>query len=332
MKKKILKTVILFALFLSGNSIANAWTYWDLETTGPGGIGEAGYYISNFEEVCNTEYFPWSYKLYFGEPFDTSTMTWDVTISEFNDPEDCTDLNFGSVTLVNGTNSDSQGEGSGNYWVAIESPFGDFYNTFSYYENTPEDYYYDVNFEGTNTNSRIDTISFSTSTQKVLVTGYWEATTTPGIHQELEFWQESSTLGRESYDKISATTTGEFAIEFEYKALPTPYSGTTTAPFMGTTVFKSRLLEINGAYYDPFGQNGLDQSKYKRVIDEAQISLTEETHNFDDPRELLEYPEFECSITAITGCLKNAGIWLFYPSQSNVDRFQTLSEDIKGKF
>jgi len=180
--------------------------------------------------------------------------------------------------------------------------------------------------------SRIDTFTYATSTQTVNLTGYWNATSTPNIQEELEFWQESTALGQESYVKVVATTTGAFNFTFPYKILPTPGGSTTTAPILETIYFKARLSQINNNYYDPFGSGGLDTSLYRTILDTANATLTELTHDLDLPIGLLEYPEYECAITSITGCLKNAGIWLFYPSSQKIEQFKSLSTDLQSKF
>jgi len=182
------------------------------------------------------------------------------------------------------------------------------------------------------TSSRIDTFTYATSTQTVNITGYWNATSTPNIHEELEFWQESTALGQESYVNLTATTTGAFNFTFPYKILPTPGGATTTATILETIYFKARLSQVNTNYYDPFGLGGLDTSLYRSILDSASATLTELTHDLDLPIGLLEYPEYECAITSITGCLKNAGIWLFYPSSQKIEQFKSLSSDLQGKF
>jgi len=89
---------------------------------------------------------------------------------------------------------------------------------------------------------------------------------------------------------------------------------------------------VDSNYYDPFGQYGYNTSLYKTLLDEASATLTELTHDLDLPIGLFEYPEYECSITSITGCLKNAGIWLFYPSSQKIEQFKSLSTDLQTKF
>jgi len=182
------------------------------------------------------------------------------------------------------------------------------------------------------TNSRIDTFTYATSTQTVNITGYWNVPSDPFVSEQLEFYQESTALGRESFVSVSATTTGAFNFTFPYKILPTPGGATTTAPILETIYFHAKLYSVDSNYYDPFGLGGLDTSLYKTLLDSASATLTELTHDLDLPIGLLEYPEYECAITSITGCLKNAGIWLFYPSSQKIDQFKSLSSDLQTKF
>jgi len=187
-----------------------------------------------------------------------------------------------------------------------------------------------------NTTSRIDTFTYATSTRIANVTGYWNATTTTGITERLTFWQSSTQLGQESYAQITATTTGAFNYSFEFLGLPTPYTGsTTTAPVIAPYQLHASLDQYNNAYYDPFGTSGLNQSLYITNLDLAVVTVSTLTYgltDFSTASGLQAYPEYECGITSITGCLKNAGIWLFYPGADTVEQFKSLSTDLAGKF
>jgi len=62
----------------------------------------------------------------------------------------------------------------------------------------------------------------------------------------------------------------------------------------------------------------------------ATSSVTVDSSN---PRSLSGLPEpADCSLSAITGCIKNAAVWLFYPSSDSVDSFKGLSDTLSGKF
>jgi len=96
-----------------------------------------------------------------------------------------------------------------------------------------------------NYTSRIDSISVSTSTNKVNLTGYWNATTTSGVYEQLEFYQTNSIFGQEDYFTINATTSGAFNINFDYRNVATPYVGTTTIPLTSNQIFYANLYEKN---------------------------------------------------------------------------------------
>lgn len=185
--------------------------------------------------------------------------------------------------------------------------------------------------------TRIDSFSYSTTTRIANITGYWNASDTPYISEKLSFWQYSNQLGKESFVELTATTSGAFNFSFEFVGLPNPYTaGTTTAPIILPYTLNAEINQYDENYYDPFGQLGLDQSK--RITKLAATSTTVSTlsgydsFDYGTTRALTEYPEYECSISSLTGCLKNAGIWLFYPSEQAESQFQELPEKIKTKF
>lgn len=180
---------------------------------------------------------------------------------------------------------------------------------------------------------RIDTFSYSTTTAVANITGYWEATTTPHITQRLSFWQFSNTLGRESYEQITATTTGYFNFSFPFLD---PYawtatSSTTTAPIYNSFTLNASLDEYDETnYVFPYGGtiiNNLDATS-------TEVSAVSQ-YNADDftlnPRQLALYPEYECGITSLTGCFKNAIIWAFYPTQETLDNWNSLLTTIQTK-
>jgi len=57
---------------------------------------------------------------------------------------------------------------------------------------------------------------------------------------------------------------------------------------------------------------------------------TPEYYNKQNPDETNKY--LDCSLTQIDNCLKNVGIFLFYPSEDSLDNFYTLQESIDQKF
>jgi len=177
--------------------------------------------------------------------------------------------------------------------------------------------------------TRIDTFTYATSTGIANVTGYWN--THASSTERLSFWQSSAMLGQESYEEIFATTTGNFNFSFDFRGVPTPYSGsTTTAPFISPYTLHAEISQVYSDF-NPFTGEGTPPY----LLDATSTVISTLTYGLPDYTTgigLQEYPEYECAITSITGCLKNAGIWLFYPSSDSVERFKSLSDSLSGKF
>lgn len=180
--------------------------------------------------------------------------------------------------------------------------------------------------------AHIESLSVSTSTQKVNITGYWEATTTPNIFQQIEFYQDSTVLGIESYITENATSTGGFSFDFPYHSLPATSTGTTTAVISADTIFYANLYQFDNNYpHDPF--TGIVDPRYKTTLDATSTTLTASTTTYvlNTTLDINDYPEYECSISSLTGCFKNAMVWTFYPSQQVISRFYSLLELIQSK-
>jgi hypothetical protein len=153
----------------------------------------------------------------------------------------------------------------------------------------------------------------------------WIATSTSGY--------EAGTTAISGMIDTYWLTAGDFDINVEFLGLPTPAS--TSTPILSPYTLNARIHRINNNYYDPFGMNGYDQSLYATLLDSETVTVSTLTYNLPDlstPRGQYEVPEFECSITAMTGCIKNAFVWLFYPSANSVEQFKTLNTDLSGKF
>jgi len=225
---------------------------------------------------------------------------------------------------------------AGTYYVWINQSDPVYY----YYANTADSYFAGyISADGStppppDTSSRIDTFTFSTSTRIANITGYWNTHATSS--ETLSFWQQSNSLGQESFISFTATTTGAFNFSVEFLGLPTPYTGsTTTAPIIAPYDLIASLDLIDPSYYDPFGQQGLDTSLYSTNLDYESITVSTLTYGLPDlstGQGLYGYPEYECAITSITGCLKNAGIWLFYPSADSITQFKSLGTTLQGKY
>lgn len=181
------------------------------------------------------------------------------------------------------------------------------------------------------TSSRIDSFSFSTTTAQATITGYWNATTTPYITERLTFWQFSDTLGEENREQLIATTTGAFSFTFDFSD---PYAwgldeGSTTPIYTSFTLNASLDQYDETNYVFPYGGRIIDN------IDAISYTLYAADYDASDfistPRDLALYPEYECDLFHLSGCLKNAAIWLFYPTQDALDSWTTLKTTLETK-
>lgn len=181
------------------------------------------------------------------------------------------------------------------------------------------------------TSSRIDSFSFSTTTAQATITGYWNATTTLGITERLTFWQFSDTFGEENRKQLIATTTGAFSFTFHFDD---PYAwgldeGSTTPIYTSFTLNASLDQYDETNYVFPYGGRIIDN------IDAISYTLYASDYDVSDfistPRDLALYPEYECDLFHLSGCLKNAAIWLFYPTQNALDSWTTLKTTLETK-
>jgi len=164
----------------------------------------------------------------------------------------------------------------------------------------------------------------------VLATGYWSASATSSQSQEIRFWQVSPVFGQENYVSHIATTTGNFSFTFPYSDSNFQISATTTSYTLGTgVVFHSEIYQLDGSF-DPFSNTGTPPI----LLTSTSTSITAtSTVNVGSPRSLSDLPEpSDCSLSAITGCIKNAVVWLFYPSNDSVESFKGISDTLSGKF
>lgn len=178
----------------------------------------------------------------------------------------------------------------------------------------------------------ITSFTYSTTTQTARVQGYWNATSTTGVTERLQFHQFSTLLGIESFRELIATSTGLFDLSFEYKALPTPYTSTTTPAFVADTVLFAEIYQYDNNYAtDPF--SGTFDSRYKTLLVATTTTITTLTgiQIATSTRDLFAYPEYECSITSITGCFKNALIWSFYPTEESIKSYYNFISLIQSK-
>jgi len=179
-------------------------------------------------------------------------------------------------------------------------------------------------------NSRFTTFTVDPTTGYATVTGHWTASSTPTESQQIHFWQSSPVFGKESFVSLTATTTGDFRFSFPFKDSTFQISATSTSYTLGTDVlFHAEIYQLY-SNYNAFENSGTPPL----LLTATTTSLSSTTTvSVNSQRSLLGLPEpAECGLTALTGCLKNAGVWLFYPSQDSVDSFRGLSGTLSGKF
>jgi hypothetical protein len=172
----------------------------------------------------------------------------------------------------------------------------------------------------------------STSTGTVNIQGYWNVPTASNLHQQLEFYQDSTILGVESYIKVTATTTGNFNFTYPYYDLPILSGSTTTPQITSPIYFYANLYQIDDNYYtDPF--TGVANPNYSTLLDATTTSLTgiSTLWTLGSTTDVFAYPEYECAITSLTGCFKNALIWAFYPTKNTVQNYFNFQALIQTK-
>jgi len=174
--------------------------------------------------------------------------------------------------------------------------------------------------------SKITSFTYSTTTELAHIEGFWKATTTPGITERLTFWQDSS-LGQEDYEQVYATTTGFFSYDFPFRGSSYTTTGTTTAPLLSEFTINARLDQ-----YGPivsFTQTDI------LPLDATSTAISGLNYGVNDystsTANLLLYPEYECGITSMTGCIKNAFIWAFYPTQNSLSQYDNFLALMQNK-
>jgi len=182
------------------------------------------------------------------------------------------------------------------------------------------------------TSTRFISFTVNQSAGTVLATGYWNASATSSQSQELRFWQVTPALGQESYASRIATTSGNFSFTFPYLDSSFQISATSTSYTLGTGVtFYGEIYQLYDGF-NPFSNTGTPPL----LLTSTSTSITATssvTVDSSNPRSLSGLPEpADCSLSAITGCIKNAAVWLFYPSSDSVDSFKGLSDTLSGKF
>jgi hypothetical protein len=168
-----------------------------------------------------------------------------------------------------------------------------------------------------NTNTRIDVFTYSTTTQTTNIQGYFNATST-SLFDRLTFWQSSTLVGQENYNFLDATTSGNFNVTYPINIYTSTSTGTTTQPIGVDYTLYAYIQSIDNANYTI---TEIASSSINIVASSTILNL----------EDILNYPEYECSITSITGCVKNALVWAFYPTASSLKSYDTFLDLIKTK-
>ena len=226
-------------------------------------------------------------------------------------------------------------------------PIGYYYLITGYKNDTIEnwsdiDYYYGkfyyngINYIASTTKSFIETFTYSTSTDQANITGYWEATTTPHINQRLTFWQYTALFGQSNYQQIIATTTGFFNYSFPFTEpiASATSTGTTTPNIIPSYVLNASLDQFDNTLAASLGypDDSIDYEGYKTNLDATSTIISSITLDYTATLQaLLNYPEYECGITSITGCIKNALVWLFYPTTDTITNYYKFLDLVQSK-
>lgn len=193
-------------------------------------------------------------------------------------------------------------------------------------------YLYTAPLTPDDTTTRFTSFVVNPTTGYVTMTGYWTASATSTQSQELRFWQFSPNLGQEAYQSRIATTSGAFSFSFPYLDTSFQISATSSSYSLGTdTTFHAQIFQLYSGF-NPFSNTGTPPILLTSTSTRVSATTTA-TVVSNNPRSLSELPEPEdCSLGNLTGCLKNAGIWLLYPSSDSIDSFKGLAETLSGKF
>lgn len=180
-----------------------------------------------------------------------------------------------------------------------------------------------------NPETRVSEIyTFTISGVTATITGWWNthATSTESIQIV-----KSSVLGMafNSDRSFTATTSGVFSFTFDIVPdYATMGVGSTTYTLSANTKFDATLWQ-DFDDYDTFYGSGTPPV----ILDTASVTLAATTSSTTISLQeggAYSIPEFDCSVTQPTGCLKNAGIWLLYPSVESVQQIQSLT--LRGRF
>lgn len=230
----------------------------------------------------------------------------------------------GSSLLIGGfSTSNSSYVNAGSAVQIRGNPYTTYNNIYRVFNFTAPDY-----------SSRIDSITYATSTNEVTISGYWNTNYPESYNSDELYIFQSDLLGVTNQEFVTATSSGPFTYVYQYNGIQTASSSLQFAYDINVT---SRLSRLDERYFDPFGTEGLDptNSLYKTLIQEETITIGAEaydgTHLVKNIEGVYQIPEYPCGLTELTGCLKNAFVWTFYPSESSLQGISTLNDTLRTK-
>jgi len=164
----------------------------------------------------------------------------------------------------------------------------------------------------------------------VNATGYWSASTSPAASQQLYFVESTPAFSQVAAYSYVATTTGNFNFSFPYVDSSFKISATSTSYSLGSSMLFSAKIFQNYASYDPFNASGTEPVLLAATSTSLAATSTV-TVDTSSSVSLSGLPEpSDCGVTALTGCIKNAAVWLFYPTSASIAQWSNLS--LRGKF
>jgi len=180
-----------------------------------------------------------------------------------------------------------------------------------------------------NTTTRIDYFFVHTDTQLVDIGGYMTGSSTASTTQRLVFYQTSPSLGQESTITVNASSTGSFLYHFPFLSINFQINATNTSPTLSSaTTLVGKIYQIYSDF-DPFSNTGTTQTLLVATSTSIAASSTASVDT-GSALSLSGLPDQPCSLTQFSGCIKNAFVWLLYPSSDSLDQCSGIS--FQGKF
>jgi len=145
---------------------------------------------------------------------------------------------------------------------------------------------------------------------------------------KITFTESSLTLGQMTAQSFTASSSGFFSHDFAF--FPSGYainSATSSFYLASGMTLSSQILAP--AFFDPTsGTTG--SAILAATSTKATPSTASTTIDISELANLPNLPDQPCGIDAIGGCVKNAFVWLFYPSESVLNALSSLT--FRGKF